>query len=75
MHVRLLDVPIQLIEKYGGTGKDGLLFPVPSNQKVNAYLKEIASVCGIDKDSTFHLARHYVFPLPLEINGLQKIVS
>ena len=58
VHVRLLDVPIRLIEKYGGTTEGGLLFPVPSNQKVNSYLKEIASVCGIDKDLTFHMARH-----------------
>lgn len=55
---RLLDIPIRLIEKYGGPAKGGLLFPVPSNQKVNSYLKEIASVCGIDKDLTFHMARH-----------------
>lgn len=58
VHVRLLDVPIRLIEKYGGTAKGDLLFPVPSNQKVNSYLKEIASVCGIDKDLTFHMGRH-----------------
>lgn len=58
VHVRLLDVPIRLIEKYDGTTEGGLLFPVPSNQKVNSYLKEIASVCGIDKDLTFHMARH-----------------
>lgn len=58
VHVRLLDVPIRLIEKYDGTAKDGLLFPVPSNQKVNSYLKETTSVCGIDKDLTFHMARH-----------------
>lgn len=58
VHVRLLDVPIRLIEKYGGTTEGGLLFPVPSNQKVNSYLKETTSVCGIDKDLTFHMARH-----------------
>ena len=58
VHVRLLDVPIRLIEKYGGTTEGGLLFPVPSNQKVNSYLKEIASACDIDKDLTFHMARH-----------------
>ncbi len=56
--VRLLDVPLALIEKYKGSTTDKRLFPVPSNQKVNAYLKEIAAVCGIDKDLTFHMARH-----------------
>jgi site-specific recombinase XerD len=34
------------------------LLPVLSNQKTNAYLKEIADVCGINKNLTFHLARH-----------------
>lgn len=34
------------------------LLPVISNQKTNAYLKEIASACGIKKKLTFHLARH-----------------
>mgnify|MGYP002335871669 CR=1 FL=1 len=34
------------------------LFPVISNQKMNSYLKEIADLCGIKKNLTFHLARH-----------------
>ena len=33
-------------------------FPVISNQKTNKYLKQIASICGIDKNITFHSARH-----------------
>ena len=37
---------------------DGELLPVLSNQKTNAYLKEIADICGIEKNLTFHLARH-----------------
>ena len=34
------------------------LLPVLSNQKCNEYLKEMAAVCGINKDITFHSARH-----------------
>ena len=34
------------------------LLPILSNQKMNAYLKEIADLCGIQKNLTFHLARH-----------------
>lgn len=34
------------------------VLPIPSNQKVNAYLKEIADCCGIKKTLTFHMARH-----------------
>ena len=34
------------------------LLPVLSNQKMNAYLKEIADLCGIQKTLTTHCARH-----------------
>ena len=36
----------------------GRLLPVLSNQKMNSYLKEIADCCGINKELTFHIARH-----------------
>jgi site-specific recombinase XerD len=36
----------------------GKLLPVLSNQKMNAYLKEIADLCEITKELTFHIARH-----------------
>lgn len=37
---------------------EGLLLPVLSNQKMNAYLKEIADLCDITKKMTTHTARH-----------------
>nr|WP_297787690.1 site-specific integrase [uncultured Allomuricauda sp.] len=49
-----------ILEKYGDERlprANGLL-PISSNQKTNAYLKEIASACGIAKNLTFHVARH-----------------
>lgn len=58
VNVPLLDVPKSLIKKYRGQVSGGKLFPVPSNQKTNQYLKEIADACGIDKNITFHMARH-----------------
>ena len=51
----------ELIEKYRfhiKTKKTKTLFPNISNQKLNAYLKEIADLCGINKNLTFHIARH-----------------
>lgn len=58
-NVLLLDVPKQIISKYNHqTYREGKLFPMLSNQKVNSYLKEIADICGIKKNLTFHLARH-----------------
>jgi site-specific recombinase XerD len=59
--VPLLPTALQLLEKYQGhpqcINQDRVL-PVLSNQKMNAYLKEIADVCGIRKGLTFHIARH-----------------
>lgn len=58
-NVLLLDIPKAIIAKYSDkTYRDGKLFPVLSNQKTNSYLKEIADLCGIKKNLTFHLARH-----------------
>lgn len=56
--VPLLDIPMMIINKYKGTLPNGEVVPIISNQKMNAYLKEIAAVYGVDKNLTFHLARH-----------------
>ncbi|MDG5492893.1 site-specific integrase [Psychroserpens sp. SPM9] len=59
--VPLLSIAEELIEKYRGhikTKKTKTLFPNISNQKLNSYLKEIADLCGINKNLTFHIARH-----------------
>jgi site-specific recombinase XerD len=63
--VPLMDVPATLIEKYRDAMPNELLLPVISNQKMNAYLKEIADVCGIDKKLSFHVARHTFATLTL----------
>ena len=58
-NVLLLDIPKSIIAKYSHkTYRDGKLFPILTNQKTNAYLKEIADLCGVKKRLTFHLARH-----------------
>ena len=56
--VPLLEIPMTILRKYDGQITGDKLLPVPSNQKCNDYLKEIASICGIDKELTFHMARH-----------------
>jgi site-specific recombinase XerD len=60
-NVPLLPQAEDIIKKYEQHPyccKTGVLLPVKSNQKMNAYLKEIASVCGIKKELTMHIARH-----------------
>ncbi|SHM25068.1 Phage integrase family protein [Chryseobacterium carnipullorum] len=60
-NIPLLSQTEKIIEKYRNhpvclnTGK---LLPILSNQKMNAYLKEIADLCGINKELTYHIARH-----------------
>ncbi len=59
VEVPLLKIPESIIEKYKGyVLPDDTLIPISSNQKVNAYLKEIADLCGIQKNLSYHLARH-----------------
>ena len=59
--IPLLTQALQIIQKYENhpecADQDKVL-PVLSNQKMNSYLKEIADVCGISKELTFHIARH-----------------
>lgn len=61
-NILLLDIPKAIIDKYCDNSaypkRENKLFPILSNQKMNAYLKEIADLCGIKKNLTFHLARH-----------------
>jgi len=57
-NILLLDVPKMIIEKYKGKSVNDQVLPILSNQKMNAYLKEVGDLCEVDKELTFHLARH-----------------
>jgi integrase len=70
--VPLLDIPKMVIAKYKGTLPDGELLPIISNQKMNAYLKEIADICQIDKNLSFHMRRHRIYPFLLKTSKLQN---
>jgi site-specific recombinase XerD len=61
LRIPILPKALKLIEEYKGNIKaiaNRTIFPKMSNQKLNAYLKEIADLCEIKKNLTFHLARH-----------------
>lgn len=60
-NIPLLSIPKQILEKYKDNPycmDKGTLLPVPCNQKMNSYLKEIADLCLIKKNLTTHTARH-----------------
>jgi site-specific recombinase XerD len=59
--VPLLPIAKEIIEKYKDHPyclQNNVLLPISSNQKYNAYLKEVADICGINKNLTTHTARH-----------------
>ncbi|WP_396167139.1 site-specific integrase [Flavobacterium sp.] len=59
--IPVLPVTQMIIDKYENHPhaiNEEKLLPILSNQKMNAYLKEIAAVCEIEKELTFHIARH-----------------
>lgn len=59
--IPLLPIALHILEKYQDHPQclnQNRLLPILSNQKMNAYLKEIADVCEINKELTFHIARH-----------------
>lgn len=59
--IPLLSKASEIIEIYTHDKRSlisGTLFPRISNQKINAYLKEVAELAKVRKHLTFHMARH-----------------
>ena len=80
--IPLLKQPKAILQKYAfdlHCMESGRLLPVPSNQKMNAYMSEIATICGLNKKLTTHCARHTFACLAVEygmpIDVLAKILG
>jgi site-specific recombinase XerD len=59
--VPLLGQALDIVHKYKdhpNTAVNGSLLPVLTNEKLNVFLKEVANFVGIQKNLTFHMARH-----------------
>ena len=59
--IPLLPIAENILSKYKNNPKclnQNLVLPILSNQKMNEYLKEIADLCEITEELTFHCARH-----------------
>lgn len=75
-NVPILDVAREIINKYySSSDRNGRLLPILSNQKMNAYLKEIADLCGIKKRLSYHMARHTYATLLLSKGVPMETVS
>lgn len=55
--VRLLDIPLRIIEKYRAERTDERLLPICSYQKLQKLILRLGAIYGIE-NLTFHLARH-----------------
>lgn len=55
--VRLLDVPLRIIEKYRAERTDERLLPICSYQKLQKLMSRLGAIYGIE-NLTFHKARH-----------------
>ena len=74
-NIPLLDAARKILARYEDNPYcqvHGVLLPVCSNQKMNAYLKELADICGIRKNLSTHCARHCIFSYSLKISSLYE---
>ena len=56
--VKLLDIPLQIIKRYGEFQTDKSVFPNLNYWSICKPLKKMIKECGITKDISFHCARH-----------------
>lgn len=57
-NIPLLDIPLQIMEKYKLERKGNKIFNMINPTCVNVNLKKIAKLCGIERTITYHVARH-----------------
>jgi len=73
INIPLLPKALEILKLYE---KEDFLLPIISNQRFNSYLKEIASIVGIEKRLTHHTARKTFASTVLLYNNVpMEIVS
>ena len=71
--VRLLPVPLSILNKYKGLAGPEKVFPMSTVKVMDRSLKFIAAACGIEKQLSFHLARHTFATTISLMNGVPLI--
>ena len=79
-HIKLLPQALELLNKFRASKKGSQLIPMISNDKYNAYLKELAARLGITKRVTSHAARHtfattIAYANGVSIGSIQKMLG
>ncbi len=79
VNIPLLPKAVEILKKYENSPyciNKNILLPVLTNQRTNAYLKEIGDLCGINKNMSSHLARHsYATSITLSNGVSLEVVS
>lgn len=57
-NIKLMDIPVRIMEKYKGEGKDGKLFFVPATSSLCKSLQLIADKCQLGCRLTYYMSRH-----------------
>lgn len=56
--IPLMELPLQILERYRGIAPQGRLLPMYDNGEMNKHLKRLAETCGINRRMNFHTGRH-----------------
>ena len=71
--VKLLDIPLQIVERYRPMQKDNRIFPGLNYWSICKPLKRMIRECGITKSISFHCRSHSTSSFSLKTNDLQNL--
>lgn len=57
-NIPLLDIPLAIIDKHKGSGREGKVFDMLCMNIVCQYMKQISTICKLSRYATFHQSRH-----------------
>ncbi|MFR0764195.1 MAG: hypothetical protein ACLSHL_09575 [Alistipes communis] len=58
--VRLMEIPLAILEKYKGMDADGKLLPMLTKESMNRHLKKMSVMCGINRPISSPLCTSYI---------------
>ena len=75
--VKLMDVPLQIIDRYKHLQKDKLVFGELNYWSMCKKLRKVIAACGIEKQISYHCASHSKICNPIKINllGSSQLVT
>ena len=71
--VKLLDIHLQIIERYRPFQENDLVFPNLNYWSICKPLKKMIRECGVNKDISFHCSRHIIPSYSLKTKNLQRL--